>query len=53
MRSSTWRLRASPNLEVGVSEKLSILDAMEHLLARKRDILPLDLVPVLPMNEEW
>jgi hypothetical protein len=40
-------------LEVGVSEKLSILDAIEHLLARKRDILPLDLAPVLPMKDEW
>jgi hypothetical protein len=40
-------------LDVGVSEKLSILDAMEHLLAKKRDILPFDLAPVLPIKDEW
>jgi hypothetical protein len=26
---------------------------MEHLLARKREILPLFLGPALPMKEEW
>ena len=39
-------------MEVGVSEKLSILEAMEHLFAKKREIRPLDLAPVLPMKEE-
>lgn len=52
MRSSTWRLSASPNFDVGVSEKLSILEAIEHLLAKNREILPLDLAPVRPMNDE-
>ena len=35
------------------SLKQSILDAIEHLLARKREIRPLFLEPALPMNDEW
>ena len=33
--------------------KQSILDAMEHLFAKYREILPLFLGPALPMKEEW
>ena len=36
-----------------VPVKQSILEAIEHLLARKRDILPLFLVPARPMKDEW
>jgi len=35
------------------SLKQSILDAIEHLFARKREIRPLFLEPALPMNDEW
>ena len=34
-------------------EKQSILEAMEHLLARYLEILPLFLAPALPMKVEW
>jgi hypothetical protein len=34
----------------GASEKQSILEAMEHLLARKREMRPLFLVPARPMK---
>jgi len=40
-------------MEVGVSEKQSILDAMEHLLARYLEMRPLFFAPAFPMNEEW
>ena len=33
--------------------KQSILEAMEHLLAKYREILPLFFVPALPMKDEW
>ena len=35
------------------SLKQSILDAIEHLLARKREIRPLFFDPARPMNDEW
>jgi hypothetical protein len=34
-------------------EKQSMRDAMEHLLARYREIRPLFFVEALPMKEEW
>lgn len=34
-------------------EKQSILDAMEHLLAKYREMRPLFLVPALPIKVEW
>jgi hypothetical protein len=34
-------------------EKQSVLDAMEHLLAKYHDMLPLFLSPARPMNVEW
>lgn len=34
-------------------EKQSILDAMEHLLARYLEILPLFFEPALPIKLEW
>jgi hypothetical protein len=51
--SSTWARRASPNFFVGTSEKQSIRQAMEHLLARNREIRPLCLGPARPMKVEW
>lgn len=36
-----------------VPEKQSILDAIEHLLAKYLEILPLFLAPARPMNVEW
>jgi hypothetical protein len=38
---------------VGSSEKQSILEAIEHLFAKNREILPLFLGPALPMKDEW
>ena len=35
------------------SLKQSILEAMEHLLARKREIRPLFFEPALPIKDEW
>lgn len=40
-RLSTYSFIFSPNLEVGITAKLSILHAKEHLLAKYLDILPL------------
>jgi hypothetical protein len=34
-------------------EKQSSLVAMEHLLAKYRDTLPLSLLLALPINDEW
>ena len=34
-------------------EKQSTLDAIEHLLARKREMRPLFFWPARPMNVEW
>lgn len=44
---------ACPYRLVGTSEKQSILEAMEHLLARQREIRPLFLASALPIKEEW
>ena len=38
---------------VTIPEKQSILEAMEHLLARYLEILPLFLAPARPMKVEW
>lgn len=51
--SSTWFFKNSPNVATGISEKQSILDAKEHLLARYRLILPLFFAEALPINVEW
>ena len=36
-----------------VPEKQSILDAIEHLFARNREMRPLNFGPALPMKDEW
>lgn len=41
------------SIEYYLPEKQSILDAMEHLLARYRLMRPLFLSPARPMNVEW
>jgi hypothetical protein len=38
---STYSFILSPKRSVGITAKLSILAAKEHLLAKKREILPL------------
>ena len=38
---------------VNIPEKQSILEAIEHLLARYLEILPLFLAPARPMKVEW
>ncbi|KAL2727229.1 hypothetical protein V1478_007507 [Vespula squamosa] len=52
-RSSTCCRNFSPKIFVGDSAKQSILDAIEHLLAKYLEILPLFLVPARPINVEW
>merc|ERR1712078_720898 len=52
-RSSTWSFNFCPKMVVASSEKQSILDAMEHLFARYREILPLFLDCARPMKVEW
>merc|ERR1719421_2674657 len=52
-RSSTWSFNFSPKTVVASSEKQSILDAMEHLFAKYREILPLFFCWARPMNDEW
>ena len=39
--------------EKHLPEKQSMREAMEHLLARKREIRPLCLGPARPMKVEW
>ena len=51
--SSTCSLSFSPKIVFGVSEKASILDAIEHLLAKNREIRPLFLAVARPINVEW
>jgi hypothetical protein len=40
-------------LVTNVPVKQSILEAIEHLLARYREMRPLFLAPALPINVEW
>ena len=52
-RSSTCSLSLVPKTLVAVSVKQSIRDAMEHLLAKNREIRPLFLAAARPIKEEW
>ena len=52
-RSSTCSLSLVPKTLVAVSVKQSIRDAMEHLLAKNREILPLFLAAARPIKDEW
>merc|ERR1712032_185628 len=52
-RSSTWSFSFSPNTVVASSEKQSMRDAMEHLLARYLEIRPLFFCCARPINVEW
>ena len=61
--STCWRgtarcfqgaLRVTPSHPLpSAPEKQSILEAMEHLLARYREMRPLFLADALPMKDEW
>ena len=44
---------ASPNVGVVTSMKQSMREAMEHLLARYREMRPLLRCLARPMKEEW
>jgi hypothetical protein len=50
--NTCWR-SFSPYVATGTSEKLSIREAIAHLLARNRLIRPLCFGPARPMNVEW
>lgn len=50
---STYSFILSPKRSVGITAKLSILAAKEHLLAKKREILPLSYALAREINPEW
>mmetsp|Transcript_107571 Transcript_107571/g.286257 ORF Transcript_107571/g.286257 Transcript_107571/m.286257 type:complete len:329 (-) Transcript_107571:374-1360(-) len=52
-RSSTWSLSFSPKTVDASSEKLSMREAREHLLARYREMRPLFFCCARPMKVEW
>merc|ERR1712108_79264 len=52
-RSSTCFLRKFPTTGEGSSEKQSMRQAIEALLAKKREIRPLFLAAARPMKVEW
>ena len=52
-RSSTCSFNLEPKILVACSAKQSILEAMEHLLAKNREIRPLFLAAARPIKEEW
>mmetsp|Transcript_63099 Transcript_63099/g.133211 ORF Transcript_63099/g.133211 Transcript_63099/m.133211 type:complete len:234 (+) Transcript_63099:134-835(+) len=52
-RSSTWSLSLLPKMVVASSEKQSMREAIEHLLAKYLEIRPLFFCCALPMKVEW
>merc|ERR1712019_11834 len=52
-RSSTCFFKAEPTMLDGSSEKQSILQAIEALLAKNREIRPLFLLAARPIKVEW
>mmetsp|Transcript_87519 Transcript_87519/g.272234 ORF Transcript_87519/g.272234 Transcript_87519/m.272234 type:complete len:377 (+) Transcript_87519:554-1684(+) len=52
-RSSTWSRSFSPKIAEASSEKQSMREAREHLLARYREMRPLFFCCARPMKDEW